>query len=171
MAHSPSRPDPAPLLIFAAGNASRGDDALGPLLLQGIGELAAEGAVPGGCELIEDYQLQIEHALDMVGRQQVLFIDAGQNTPAPFSFRRVRPGTNPSPSTHALTPAALLSVYQQIERRAPPPAFVLCIRGERFELGESLTPAARRNLEQSLEFARGLLRDVCPEQWENLLRN
>ena len=163
MAHST---DPAPLLIFAVGNESRGDDALGPLLLRGIGELTAAGAVPGGCELIEDYQLQIEHALDMVGRQHVLFIDAGHQTPAPFVFRRVQPGTNPSPSTHALTPAALLSVYAQVERRSPPPAFVLCVRGESFELGEGLSPSAQKHYDAALAFAGQLLRHA--EAWDSL---
>lgn len=160
----------AGLIIIAVGNESRGDDALGPLLLRRIGMLAETGVLPGGCELLEDYQLQIEHALDMVGRQQVLFIDAGCNTPAPFSFRRVQPGSSSSPSTHALTPGALLSVYEQIERQAPPPAFVLCIRGERFELGENLTPAAQQHLEHSLEFALDLLSDSRLEQWERLIR-
>lgn len=159
--------DPAPLLVIAVGNESRGDDALGPLLLREISGFA-EGE---GVELLEDYQLQIEHALDLVGRTQVLFIDAGQHTPSPFIFRRVQRGNAPGPSTHALTPGALLSVYEQIERQSPPPAFVLCIRGERFELGESLTPAARRNLEQSLEFALDLLSDSSPERWERLIQH
>ncbi|HLF96244.1 MAG TPA: hydrogenase maturation protease [Methylococcaceae bacterium] len=158
--------DPAPLLIIAVGNESRGDDALGPLLLREISALAEAD----GVELLEDYQLQIEHALDMAGRKQVLFVDAGHHTPAPFVFQRVQPARSPSPSTHALTPGALLSVYEQVERHAPPPAFVLCIRGERFELGESLTPAAERHLEQSVEFARGLLSDARPERWESLIR-
>lgn len=164
MAHSIDR---APLLVIAVGNESRGDDALGPLLLR---EISAQAGT-AGVEWLEDYQLQVEHALDLMGRRQVLFIDAGQDTPSPFCFRRVRAGSAPSPSTHALTPAALLAVYQRIEPAPPPPAFVLCVRGERFELGEDLTPAARGNLERSLEFARDLLRDARPERWDGLLRH
>ena len=37
-------------------------------------------------ELLEDFQLQIEHALDLAGRRLALFIDAGTGTPAPFAF-------------------------------------------------------------------------------------
>jgi hypothetical protein len=57
----------APLLVFAIGNDSRGDDALGPLLLRG---LQAEGNTQA--ELIEDYQLQVEHVTDLHGRSAVL---------------------------------------------------------------------------------------------------
>ena len=65
---------------------SRGDDGLGPLLLARIAEAGWDNA-----ELIEDFQLQIEHALDLQGADLALFIDAGKDTPAPFSFREIFP--------------------------------------------------------------------------------
>ncbi len=56
----------APILIFAYGNVSRGDDGLGPLLLERI-----ESHIdPQKVELLCDFQLQIEHALDLEGRRQ-----------------------------------------------------------------------------------------------------
>jgi hypothetical protein len=54
----------APLLVLAVGNPSRGDDALGPALLDALAALAAQGADRlGDIELLSDFQLQIEHAL------------------------------------------------------------------------------------------------------------
>ena len=81
---------PAPVVVFAVGNRSRGDDALGPLLLERLAAvLDAEGR-GSRFELIDDFQLQIEHALDLAGRRLALFIDAGTGTPAPFVIPRDR---------------------------------------------------------------------------------
>jgi hydrogenase maturation protease len=66
----------APLLVFGWGNASRGDDALGPLFVQRLSALAATAKGNSKMEFLQDYQLQIEHALDLVSRERVLFVDA-----------------------------------------------------------------------------------------------
>ena len=52
---------PKPILIFGYGNLSRGDDALGPLLLEYIEDHCDLSTI----ELLVDFQLQIEHALDI----------------------------------------------------------------------------------------------------------
>ncbi|MBP7522487.1 MAG: Ni/Fe hydrogenase, partial [Leptothrix sp. (in: Bacteria)] len=57
----------AKVVVFGWGNTSRGDDAIGPLLLADL----AAARLPG-VETIEDFQLQIEHALDMVGADLLL---------------------------------------------------------------------------------------------------
>ncbi|MBU3737217.1 MAG: hydrogenase maturation protease, partial [Methylobacterium sp.] len=119
----------APLLVFAIGNESRGDDALGPLLAR---RLAAE-LDPLQVEVLEEYQLQVENTLDMAGRELVLFIDAGHATPAPFRFYAAAAFALTGHSTHAVSPEALLGVYRQVQGEAPPPAFILCIAGEAFE--------------------------------------
>ncbi|NBS18146.1 MAG: Ni/Fe hydrogenase, partial [Gammaproteobacteria bacterium] len=64
------------LLILGVGNPSRGDDALGPLLIEQLETLLSqeERAAAGGIELLTDFQLQIEHALDLLNRSLVLFV-------------------------------------------------------------------------------------------------
>jgi len=136
------------VVVLAAGNRSRGDDAIGPLLLERLAaRLAAEGR-GGEFELIDDYQLQVEHALDLKGRRLALFIDAGWRTPAPLAFYAVAAAPDAARgSTHELSPQAVLAVYRKIEGAEPPPAFVLCVRGERFELGEGLSGPAEAHME------------------------
>lgn len=129
------------LVVFAAGNPSRGDDALGPLLMAELEALALPEV-----HLVNDFQLQIEHALDLDNRDLALFIDAGTGTPAPFVFRETGPRTGQAPNSHALLPEAVLQVYADIRGVSPPPAFVLCIRGEEFELGGDLSAAAQEHL-------------------------
>jgi hydrogenase maturation protease len=137
-----------PLLVFAWGNPSRGDDALGPALLELLAARQDKGDFPD-VELLTDFQLQVEHALDLQDRKRVLFIDASVSAQAPYEFAALGPHRDSSYTTHAMSPGAVLAVYEQINDGPPPPAFMLSIRGYEFELGESLTAQARSNLQDA----------------------
>jgi len=152
------------LLIFGYGNPSRGDDALGPLLLDRL-----EAAGLPGVECLTDFQLQVEHALDLEDRELALFIDAHLSCPPPYTFTALRPETDRSYTTHAMSPAAVLQVFSEIHHRSPPPAFLLSVRGQRFELGENLSPAALANLDAAAEFALRLCARPEPAYWSSLL--
>lgn len=152
------------MVVFAVGNPSRGDDALGPLLMDWLAEQARPGV-----ELVGDFQLQVEHALDLEGHQLALFIDAGTGTPAPFEFRETGPAATRPVSSHALAPEAVLEVYARIQRRSPPPAFVLCVRGEDFRLGEGLSPAAERNLAAARARLGECLDHADAARWRQLI--
>ncbi len=157
---------PAPVLLIAVGNESRGDDALAPLLLRKL-DARLDSVVRGGCcELLEEFQLQVENTMDIQGRELVLFIDAGMDTPAPFSFYRAAASATPTLFSHALAPEALLNLYQQIYHEASPPAFVLCIRGEQFELGAPLSAQAAGRMVAAQQFALELLNHTDAQVWE-----
>lgn len=159
-------PAPAPVVVLACGNPSRGDDALGPLLLERLRDwLAAEG-LADGFALIDDFQLQIEHALDLVGRRLALFIDAGSGTPGPYVFRATLAGENTSHTTHAISPEAVLAVLPRVSDAPPPAAFVLCVRGERFALGDGLSLAAQAHAEAAFSLLRRLCRDPDVAAWK-----
>lgn len=144
---------PPPLLVFGWGNISRGDDALGPLFVQRLAE-QLDSAQCSRVELLEDYQLQVEHALDLVGRERVLFVDASVEAAAPFVAAPVMAAETAEAASHALSPPALLRVYRQLHGEAAPPCTLLAIRGERFGLGEPLSDAAAANLQAALSWAR-----------------
>ena len=152
------------VVILAAGNPSRGDDALGPLLLAELAALA-----PDGVTLVEDFQFQIEHALDLVGADLALFIDADVSAPAPFRFERLQPTPHVPHSTHALHPDAVLAVYRQLQKTEPPPSFVLGIRGNAFELGTGLSATAQRHLAAAMDFVERLLDDTTLARWSGLV--
>jgi hydrogenase maturation protease len=141
----------APLLVFGWGNLSRGDDALGPLFVDRLRLLVAQ--LPG-VEFLEDYQLQIEHALDLVGRKQVLFVDASLSAGVPFEVSPLSAAPDQSFTTHALSPQALMQVFQTVQGEAPPPCTLLAIRGDRFELGEAPTSQALAHLDAALVWAQ-----------------
>ena len=140
---------PAPVLVLAVGNPSRGDDAIGP-------ELAAriEAAALPGVEVISEFQLQVENALDLAGRERVIFVDAGTGTPAPFELRRLAPAADFLHTSHAISPEAVLATYRRVTGESPPEAWVLCVRGESFELGEPLSVPAAANLDAAWQELR-----------------
>lgn len=143
----------APTLVFGWGNPSRGDDALGPLFVEHFTALAARHPEWGAVDTLTDFQLQVEHALDLQGRTRVLFVDASLDTPAPCRLERINARRDASFSTHAMSPQSVLQVYAEIEDDAPPPCWLLSIRGERFELGEGLSAGAGTNLAAALAVA------------------
>jgi hydrogenase maturation protease len=159
----------AGVVVFAVGNRSRGDDAIGPLLLERLASWLAAAATAEEFELIDDYQLQIEHALDLQGKRLALFIDAGSGTPAPFRFYPIAPSpTANTSSTHDLPPQGVLEVYRRFQGAEPPPSFVLCVRGERFELGEGLSEPAAANTEAAWRQLTVLCRQPEPVLWHAL---
>lgn len=140
-------------MIFGWGNPSRGDDALGPLFLEHFAELARRHPEWGEVECLTDFQLQVEHALDLQGRRRVLFVDASLDAPAPFSLTRIEAARDASFTTHAMSPQAVLRVYADIDEGEPPPCWLLAIRGESFELGEGLGTKAAGHLQLALHAA------------------
>jgi hydrogenase maturation protease len=103
-------------------------------------------------ELLTDFQLQVEHVLDLRFRQWVLFVDASQAAQPPYTFHRLSPARETGYTTHAMSPAGVLAVYRQVYAEPPPPAFMLSIRGYQFELGQPLSTAAREHLEEAFTF-------------------
>lgn len=136
----------APFLIIGIGNPSRGDDAIGPLAIERLAALDLPDT-----ELLTDFQLQIEHALDLVGRREVVFIDAAASGPEPFAFESLSPALDTGPLSHALPPAAVLAAYRHVSTTPPPAAFVLAVRGYEFALGTAPSGTAVVNLDAALQ--------------------
>jgi hydrogenase maturation protease len=140
-----------PVLVFGWGNPSRGDDALGPLFVERIEAMRLPGV-----ECLTDFQLQVEHALDLKGRERVLFVDASIDT-ATFSATRIEPRRDTTFTTHAISPQSVMQTYVDVEKTAPPPCWLLAIGGTSFELGDPLSGDAAANLESALAWAGGWL--------------
>ena len=140
------------LVVFAWGNSARGDDGAGPEIAQRLRGLDAPGVT-----VIEDMQLQIEHVADMASDVPVLFVDASVAIVEGFAFERIFASRDPSVTTHAVSPQALLQLYESTMGQPAPNAWQLHIAARDFELGEqasaltaSATLAAFRFLEELL---------------------
>lgn len=140
----------APTLIIGIGNPSRGDDALGPAAIDAIALLIEQHPEWDAVELVTDFQLQIECVTDLAGRRRIVFIDAAASGAATFAFDALAPRADASISTHALSPASLLTVFRNFHGTDAPPSYLLAIRGFDFDLGVPLSDAARSNLQAAL---------------------
>ena len=156
----------APVLIFGYGNISRGDDALAPLLLTYIENNLADYL--NNVELLTDFQLQVEHALDLTQRELVLFIDACVADIEAIAFQALSPARDNSYSTHAMSPQAVLFVYQTLTSSPPPPCFLLSIKGEQFVLGADLSSNASVHLQVACQFIEQLLKQPHVNIWQGL---
>jgi len=148
-----------PLLVFGWGNRSRGDDALGPLCVE---RLRVAFTQRQDIEFLDDYQLMIEHVLDLQGRARVLFVDASLGCAPPFETLALRAAADGSIGSHTLSPQALLQVYRELHDDAPPPCTLLAIRGQRFELGAAPSRAALAHLDAALAWAQTWLSLPAP---------
>ncbi len=159
-----SAASPAPVLVIAVGNPSRGDDALGPMLLERLAP-----SVPA-VELLGDFQLQVEHALDLADRFAVLFVDAAlPGTCARGSTAGCADGVSLEPvsarvapvaASHALSADAVLQVCSRLHA-AVPACWQLAIEGCSFALGEGLSAPAKDRLDRAEQLARTWIRAQC----------
>jgi hydrogenase maturation protease len=126
--------------------------------------------LPAAClqnvELLTDFQLQIEHALDLKNRQLVLFADASVANTTPLAFRQLQAVIDNSYTTHAMNPAAVMQVYQDIEKSPPPPCFLLTMQAKRFELGEELSATAVNSLQLAVDLVEKLLATPDLVTWQ-----
>jgi len=141
-----------PLLVFAYGNPSRGDDALGPELLQQLEIKIQHSELQQLVELQTDFQLQIEHTLDMKDRQKIVFIDASIKPETAFTFSPLQGVKDTSYSSHAMSPESLLNLFEQLYPDNKTNVFLLEIRGYQFDLGNPITHQAENNLQQGLNY-------------------
>ncbi|NND92688.1 MAG: hydrogenase maturation protease [Granulosicoccus sp.] len=150
---------PAPWLILAIGNPSRGDDALGPVFIERLQRALTDLAEAGNIEFLTDFQLQVEHALDLLGRRAVLFVDAAlPGVVSEVAIEAVPADAGVTPTSHALRPGAVLNIAMRINGHAPP-AWQLAIEGREFALGEGLSSQAELNLGRAILMAQRWLRD------------
>lgn len=150
-----------PILIFGYGNLSRGDDALGPLLLEYIEQHCDLNQI----DILCDFQLQIEHALDLENRELVLFVDASVSCKLAYSFTQLSANKDKSYTTHAMSPDAVLDVYESIKHQTPPPCFLLSIKAGKLELGEGLSSEATQYFRAACVFTELLLQNPDYTYW------
>lgn len=149
------------LVVLAVGNDARGDDALGPLLMTRL-----EALDPPGVARVLDFQLQVEHALDLDGVALALFVDAHcrQEVPVALAPIQAEPTTGAS---HALSPAQVLGVGRRIGR-AMPEAWLMSLAGADFSLGQGLSPVGQASLEAGWRCLQALLANPTGEAWRAL---
>ena len=160
-------PKRADVLVFAFGNMSRGDDGLGPLLLEQLTNGLCNDPIvsDGRIEFITDFQLQVEHILDLVGRRLVLFVDAHVNLSDPVQLTELSALSDKSYTSHAMTPSAVMAAFKVLNQGKTPPCFLLSIQGKNFSLGDEISSEAQSFLNNAVSLAMELCKNPSYDFW------
>ena len=140
------------VLVLGYGNPGRQDDGLGPAA---VAEIESVGWP--NLTAFDNYQLNIEDAMEVAAHDVVWFVDAAKTGPSPYAVRNVSPAATIEFTSHLVRPEAILAIASQYYGAAPQ-AFVLAIRGYEFEFIEALTPGATYNLRAALAMLTERLR-------------
>ncbi len=106
-----------------------------------------------------NYQLNVEDALACAAQPVVVFVDAGRGLRKPFTFTPVEPDPRMPAMSHALRPAAVLALAEELYGKRPE-ARLLAIRGHDFSVGEGLTRRAEGHLALALIFLEAFLKGL-----------
>lgn len=133
---------PEAILVIAWGNPLREDDGVAWHVLEGLRALRPRPELPQ-LRLRHAHQLTPEMAECVSRAAGVVFVDARRDgTPGDVRCHEVTPSGGTNPLAHSLSPEALLLYAQSLYGRAPTSAIV-SIAGERFGMGEDLSPVVR----------------------------
>jgi hydrogenase maturation protease len=126
------------IVILACGNSLRGDDGvalhIGAALQEELGN-------DSGVEIILTQQLLPEHAEPLSRTNYAIFLDCSAIAePGVVSTHTLSPAQSlPRLFTHALDPASLLKLTQDLYGRIPPGAVAITVGGQSFKLNEQLS--------------------------------
>jgi hydrogenase maturation protease len=131
-------------LVLGYGNPGRQDDGLGPAIAIAIEQLRLPNVTA-----YDNYQLNIEDAMDVAEHDVVWFVDAAKTGAAPYAVSAIAPVMTIEFTSHIMHPQTVLAIAKLCYGKAPP-AFLLGIRGYEFEFIEALTPGAVENRDAAL---------------------
>ncbi|MBL4608014.1 MAG: hypothetical protein JKY01_09335 [Pseudomonadales bacterium] len=152
----PSKPSNKSLCIIAQGNDMRGDDALGPMLIERLQQLPPTSSI----NYQWDFQFCLEHALAFSNYDCVLLVDASTKIEEPFCISSVSPSLEQAAITHSLNPSTLYNVFMThvLENGNPLPLVLqLEIKAYQFDLGARISLQAQENLEQAWNHLQNIL--------------
>ena len=156
------------LLCYGIGNPDRGDDALGPALLEW---LAGQSEKIWLYDLVleQPFQLQPENLYEMADADAIVFMDASVDSQQRVRFSAVTPQVSRSAFvTHALSPEHLLALHQSIMETAPPPAYLLSMGAVSMDLGESISEQGLENLEHAKNLLASYLKEELASWQETM---
>jgi hydrogenase maturation protease len=151
-------PDDKRILIYAYGNPGRQDDGLGNRFIEEISRWIENENLPH-VELESNYQLNIEDAVTIAGRELVVFIDASIEDIEDYRLSEVIPSEGRSEFTmHSVSPAFVLALCIRLYDKHPR-TYLLSIKGYEWEFREGLSDRAEMNLSRALAFLKEKLED------------
>ena len=143
----------ARILIVGFGNSLRGDDGLGPYVVQ---QLALRG--PESICIRVLLQLTPELAQDVARAELAIFVDADMSPAEGVSIRAAKESAVPAGLTHVAGVEALLGLAKLAYGKAPV-AWIVSVAGYDFSFREGLSSLAQENARQATAKIEELIRE------------
>lgn len=142
-------------LIYGIGNDCRQDDGLGIKFIEKL----EFSPLPSNIILKNNFQLNIEDALEVSQFDYVFFVDASEpsQSSTPYFTSLIQPSLDIQFSTHNLSIESVLALSQDIYNKSPK-AFLIGIYGKEWEIFDQLSPCASDNLIITLDHFYAWLR-------------
>jgi len=145
----------AQLLVIGYGNTLRGDDGVGPKVVQAVEERHWPGVQTLICQ-----QLTPEFADAISRAHTVVFVDAAIDSPREVLLRKIEPADTSQILAHAADPRTMLALARDVFGHAPQ-AWWLTIPAEKLDFCEDLSPAAEAGMEKALQHIEALVQDFA----------
>lgn len=139
------------ILVYGYGNPGREDDGLGNAMIEMLEQWKTEQSLTS-LYLDANYQLNIEDATEMQGKDLVIFVDASiDETVEQYKLVPVKPSPKVEFTMHATSPGFIMHLCEQIYGYTPP-TWIMHIKGYSWNMKEALTPEARKNLQLAYQY-------------------
>lgn len=140
----PTIPSPR-LLVIGYGNTLRGDDGVGPRVVEAAAALDLPNVQTLSCDLLTP-----ELADPIAQAKLVVFVDAAIDAPREVQLRPLAPAESSQIMAHAADPRTLLALARDVFGRAPE-AWWLTIPIENTGIGEQLSDLAMKGVAIAVE--------------------
>ncbi|MFC2049010.1 hydrogenase maturation protease [Elusimicrobiota bacterium] len=140
------------ILVYGYGNPGRQDDGLGIALVERL----KNDNLHSNIEFDVNYQLNVEDALTISTKDIVIFIDASSLNIDCFRFQKIIPSAANDFTTHAMHPSCVMEICRKLYDKSPD-AYILEIKGYKWDMKEILSQEAQRNLELAYRFMKNKL--------------
>jgi hydrogenase maturation protease len=140
------------ILVYGYGNPGREDDGLGIELVRRLENWSKESGLQG-IDFDSNYQLNIEDAEIISGKDVVIFVDASIEEIDDFILTEVTAESEATFTTHTASPGYILQLCAELFGTYPR-VYLLHIKGYQWEFRESISEKAEINLHKAFNFMK-----------------
>jgi hydrogenase maturation protease len=138
------------ILVYGYGNPGREDDGLGIELVKRL-EAWSEHEGIEGISYDSNYQLNIEDAEIISGKDVVIFADASTEDIEDFIITEVKGDRDVSFTTHAASPGYIVKLCSELFGRCPE-TYLVHVKGYQWDFKEGISEKALENLERAYTY-------------------
>ena len=142
------------VIVIGFGNPGREDDGAGIAVAQRL-----EKGPPENVTVTYDYQLNVEDALEISGKDAVIFIDASVADMDSCRLSEIGPEESTDFTTHSISPGGVLGLCSSLYGSRPR-AWLLDIKGHTWEMREGLSRETQRNCDKAFDLLRSHLEKI-----------